>query len=745
MSAMKFFFIATIACLLSVSNAVQASGKLQYAQALASIDAREYSNALAQLRRLQRDYPGFEQLPAAQTRIAVLQESADAGDSLPVFLNALTLRDNGRIQEALAELDVIAKAFPAGALTDDALYISAYLQVMDRYDFSAARVALRTLEQRFPESAYSDSAQYLDAIAMEQLGDTQGARQALIELRERHTALSLPLDFRWPAGSVLSRYWFDRADRRLAIVEERISSASTVADQEQQADGKLRLAVNVDGVDMQLLLIPSPLTRTTQWLDAGLADQAPPSIGVFDGTVEGISNSWVRAVLQNGTLNGVVNINGEQQRLTPANLMGTLDYYQPRTKKGSLAHSMHSDLADSVQGFDALIAPPAPHSGLSPRSRSVKTDIRAVPVSIVVDSQYDRYYAGAGLANALNNLNVADGVYRQFGLALTLDEALKFDEEDDPLQLGAVPLETILRSFRDYRLRYRTLFEDSALSYLFTGNPKTDITLGLAWIGTACRLDGYDVGVTTPSSFGDVLLTHEMGHSFGAEHDSDTECNKNQRAVMWPNISERTEPTFSTCSQQSVLAARPSSCLKNSVDLAVSAQSTGTTVSFTVVNPDSALTLDAQLLVETSAPDQLQWPAGCQVQTPTSASCLLSALTPEESRMLDFSVTQQFQNTDAPVTAQLSPISALELQLANNMATVSLIGGESSGGSAIDAASGNYTQSPASRQSDTPDTGAANESGSFGRSGLFVLIALGIWRFFYTKVVGVINDGSVNR
>ncbi|CAN0494892.1 unnamed protein product, partial [Hapterophycus canaliculatus] len=171
---------------------------------------------------------------AAQTRIAVLHESADAGDSLPVFLNALSLRDDGRIEQALAELDVIAKAYPAGALTDDALYISAYLQVMDRYDFAAARVALNTLQQRFPESAYSDSAQYLDAIAMEQLGDTQGARQALIELRDRHTALSLPLDFRWPAGSVLSRYWFDRAHRRLAIVEERIAGACTVSTQEQR-------------------------------------------------------------------------------------------------------------------------------------------------------------------------------------------------------------------------------------------------------------------------------------------------------------------------------------------------------------------------------------------------------------------------------------------------------------------------------------------------------------------------------
>jgi len=401
----------------------QTVASLLYDQALESIEREDYADALTKLRRLQRDYPGYSKLAQAQTRIAVLQESVDAGDSLPVFLNALTLRDEGRIDEALAELDVIAQAFPAGALTDDALYISAYLLVMDRYDFNAARVALQTLEERFPASAYSDSAQYLDAIAMEQLGDTEGARQSLIALRERHTALSLPLNFRWPAGSVLSRYWFDRADRRLAIVEERMATASKVAMQEKD-DGRLRLQVNVEGIDMSLLLVPSPLTRTTVWLDAGLTNQGPPAIGVFDGTVEGVDNSWVRAVLQEDSVSGVVNINGEQKQLTPANpnLMGTLDYYQPRSSKRTLPGAARSDLTDSLQGLDALIAPPLEaQTSVAPRSRTLYTDMRAVPVSIVVDSAYDRYYAGAGLANAINNLNVADGVYRQFGLALSFE------------------------------------------------------------------------------------------------------------------------------------------------------------------------------------------------------------------------------------------------------------------------------------------------------------------------------------
>lgn len=671
--------ISVLVLMTSISAWVHASAETLYAQALSSVERESYSEALAQLRQLQRGYPTFKKMAAVQTRIAVLQEAADAGGSLPVFLNALTLRDQGQIMEALAELNVIAQSYPAGALTDDALYIIAYLQVMDRYDYAAARVALATLQQRFPESAYADSALYLDAIAMEQQGDTESAKLALIMLREKHTALSLPLGFRWPVGTVLSRYWFDRADRRLAIVQARIAGASAVLNERVMDDGKLRVAVNVDGEDLYLLLSPSPMTQATVWLDAALDDQLPPAVGVFDGAVEGVESSWVRAVLGNGSIRGVVNIDGVQSQLTPANLIGTLDYYQPRSRKQKVDGGLHSDLADSVQGLDVLVAPPAPASDFTSRSITAQSDVRTVPVSIVVDSQYDRYFAGEGLIHALNNLNVADGVYRDFGLALSLDEAVQFSDVDDPLMTNAVPLEAILRSFRNYRMQYSTVFKDSALSYLFTGNQRTDITLGLAWIDTACRTDGYDVGVTTPSSFGDVLLTHELGHSFGAQHDSDTQCNDNRLSVMWPNISDKTTTEFTSCAQQSVTSSHSKSCLLNSIDLALTAYSSGNTVSFTVFNADSSFEADVQLSVETSSPDQLQWPEQCFGQTPTSAICNLEAVEGGELRTIDFPVSSAFASSDALVTAQVSPTAVLELNNENNEATVSLVAGSSSG------------------------------------------------------------------
>jgi len=611
-------------------------------------------------------------MSAVQTRIAVLHESREAQDSLPLFLAALDLRDQGRLEEALVRLGQLRREHEQSSLLDDALYLSAYLQVMDRYDFAAARQALAMLRNRYPDSAYQDSADYLDAIAMEQLGDTEGASIALKRLRERHTALTLPLGFRWPAGNMLSRYWFDRTDRRLAIVEERLSAASTITERETQGDGRLRLAVNVNGIDMTLVLTPSPLTRSTVWLDGTMRDRLPPALGVYDGVVEGIDGSWVRAVLKQDTINGVVHANGRQHRLHSADLIGTLNYYQPRQGREHLDDKRDTELSDSLQGLDVLVAPPEPLINQR-RVRTVQTDVRAVPISIVVDSKFDRYYAGAGMATALNQLNVADGIYRQFGLALTLDEALTFSGSSDPLSLAPTTLESILRHFRDFRMQRDILFQDSALSYLFTGNTKTDITLGLAWIDTICRTDGYDVGVTTPSAFGDVLLTHELGHSLGALHDSDTECRNDSTQLMWPNISARTNTTLSRCSSASILASKARNCLINTVDLSLAARGDGSAIRFLVSNADTALTLDAILEVESSWPEQINWPASCQPQSPTSARCRVNDLGAGEVRQVSLPLSES-SRAAGPVTALLKPLAVLELNPEDNTATATADG-----------------------------------------------------------------------
>jgi len=637
----------------------EAPAESAYASALALIDARKHSEALVALRRIQLTYPSFSKLSAVQTRVAVLHEAADAGDSLSVFLRALNARDAGELKQALDLLDWIARERTTSTLLDDALYLSAYLSVMDGYDFPDAQARLAELSRRFPESAYSDSADYLSAIVAEQMGDTATARSTLVSLRDRHTALGLPFGFRWPTGNVLSRYWFDRADRRIDIIDRRLRTASRMASRTMLDDGRMRVGVNVDGIDMQLLLSPSALVRDTDWKDARLSDRLPPDVGVYEGEVEGASNSWVRA---------------------------------------KITH----------------------------RSSNRLTTIRSVPLSIVVDSRFDAYHAGRGLATALDYLNIADGVYRRHGLAITLDEAIGFSDDADPLKLDPGPLESFLRTFRDYRMAHETLFADSAAAYLFTGNQKTDVTLGLAWIDTLCRTDGYDVGITTPSSFGDVLLTHELGHSFGAQHDSDTSCSADRDGLMWPHISDRTSTRLTSCSAQSVATSRALSCLSNTVDLSLDATVRGDAVVFGITNPEVTTGLDARLVVETGVPGQVQWPDNCRVTTPTSADCLISTIGPAERMEFQLPLNTSVAAYGEPVGGKVEPIGIVELAPADNTAT--------SDGSALASLTAGAAREPlsvATSEAPSNDQPPALGSGSgAGSAGVWWLLLLPVelWR-----------------
>jgi len=700
------------------SSFLQTPAITHYDNALHLIKARSFSDALALLRRIQAYYPSFEKISGVQTRIAVLQEAKDAGNVLVHYLSALDKRDAGDVSGALSSLDFLLLEYKNNALHDDALYLKAYVQIMDRYDFVAARRTLAQLEQTHPESSYQDSASYLSAIALEQMGQTADAKDELVSLRNRHTAITLPFGHSWPAGNVLSRYWYDRADRRLDIIDRRTANASQMRSKLEEDSGAWKIKVNVDGIDLDFALTPSPLTLKTAWVDGGMQDRLPPAAGVFVGKVIGDQNSWVRAVIVENTITGVAFAFGQRYTMQPGTLIGTLDYYQPRSAKTRSPATPDSVSTEVELKLDAIVAPPQ-LGAAQPATRF--SDLRVVPVSIVIDAEFDRYHGGNGLVVAINQLNVADGIYRQFGLALAVDEVQVFGDHDTNSMLSApATLEDYLNSFRRYRQDHRALFNDSVLTYLFTGKQRTDRTLGLAWIDTLCRTDGYDVGITTPSAIGEVLLTHELGHSLGSQHDSDTSCNQDTSKIMWPHISTRTEVEFSDCSQSSLSGARAKQCLIDAVDLALGVDAGAGGVEFEITNLDSTIAVDATLAIETSSAGLAVYPAGCNQVAPTSAQCVISALGAGERRTLFIKVADSKRHADAFITGQLMPVATQDFEVSNNTASYAVHAGTTSSEHLLLAGGA----SGATQTSVNVQAPAAAGSGSVSKSGLLLLSLL---------------------
>ncbi len=667
--------VMLVLCSVTVIPAAYANeteAQTAYDQALGNISRGQFKEALQVLRQLQKQYPSFSNISGVKTRIAILHESDIAGSELLGFLRALDSRDAGNADRALIELRLLTQQVPNSPLVDDALYLMAYIQVMERFDYEEARRLLIELVQKAPDTAYLDAADYLNAIALEQSGDTAQAILQFEALRDRHTGVSLPFGYRVARGNVLSRYWFDRANQRLQILAEQKDKASSLAKRTSMGDEGLLVSVLIGGVEADLVLQASGLTRDTQWRDGRLRDQLPPSVGVYSGYVVGDEDSWARVVLSGDDIHGSVRMQGQEYRLHTEDLIGTLDYYQPKHRAGE-AIKMGGSNPDLPMLLDTLPTPP-----ISPRShrgsvdkRASSTDLRVVPLSIVIDSQYNRYYNGQALAYAINTINVADAIYRPLGLALMLDETVVIDADSqfDPLDIGPNTLEAMLRNFRDYRMDKDTLFSDSALVYLFTGNPKTDVTLGLAWIDTACRYDGFDVGVTTPSSFSDVLFTHELGHSLGARHDTETECSGSTGFLMSPRISGNTATSMTSCSQTSIANSLNRACFLDALDLSLNLQQVGDSVAIDVRNLDSVRTVSAQVNIEVDSTAQVDWPSLCEVTGPGSAACQIPALQPNSVHSLNVA----FRASEQPrLSAQVSTNETVDPTPSNNVVALNM-------------------------------------------------------------------------
>jgi len=486
-------------------------------------------------------------------RMSVLDEAIRFGEdpAVSLFLGALTHRDNREYVLAIDQLRLITEQFPTSYLADDAHYLIGYIALMDQFDFRQAHEALRTLLFSYPQTRYYDTAMYSEAIALEQLGDTKAAIERFEQLRQRHSQVSLQLlKIRVPSNNVISRYWFDRADKRLGILQARVNGAAKVVTRRLLSSHvrTLKVTVDVDGRELVLLLEPSRLDKNTLFKDADGRAISAPRANYYTGKIEGVEDSWVRVSMEGNSIEGIAQRYGERIVLHPDTHIGTIDYYQP---KQPLGNELRPDLQDYVMEPPAQTESSAlQRVNLNKAQADSNSVSRVAQIAVVIDSQYNDYYGGNGLAYALSALNVADGIFREdFQLALEVVSATVFDSrERDPMNLGPVTLETMLRKFRDYRMGLGNSSTRASLTYLFSGNRNSDQAIGLAWIGAACRLDGYDVGVTTPSDYGDLLVTHELGHSFGAQHDTDTNCKDNTHRLMWPRISSLTTQEFSQCS-----------------------------------------------------------------------------------------------------------------------------------------------------------------------------------------------------
>lgn len=347
------------------------------------------------------------------------------------------------------------------------------------------------------------------------------------------------------------------------------ASAATAYTQQMQ--------LSANGQLLTLLLKPSTVTESISVMNnAGTEHQVP--VNTFTGKIKGDPDSWVRLTQSYNTLDGVISRFGKRFRLQQSgnDAVEITPLADNHNRHVTITHNPLSNMRfdrNTLQG-------------------ATKGDVTKVAkIAIVVDSQFNDHHNGNGLAYALGLINAVDGVYREeFGLALEVATAINIvDAKSDPFIHGPIEVETMLRRFRDFRINSPFLDDSVSLVHLFTGNRPSDEPVGLAWIDTACRPDGYDVGLSTPYRHDILLVAHEIAHNLGALHDSDTACHATTDKVMWPYISAGTSQQFSSCTVETVKRKLANSCHAQAIDLELAMSvNDNSTVQATVRNNDTS-------------------------------------------------------------------------------------------------------------------------------------------------------------
>ena len=334
------------------------------------------------------------------------------------------------------------------------------------------------------------------------------------------------------------------------------------------------------GKDFTLNLTPSTLLN----MPGGIAADLPI---LLQGVVEGYEQSWARISISDGKPTGYIWVNDHLYQLA---------LVKPNASTRDNIQDENHDQTEWV-----IVEPdPAMSTRINARAESPRSVTRAITVGIAIDTQFDLWHQGRGLAKALEIINGVEGIYQQqLGLAIRIDAVLELNKLDnDPLLEIDGKLEDVLQGFRNFRATQPSLNTPLTLVHLFSGHRDGNSVVGLGWIDTACRTDGYDLSVSTPFAFDVLLAAHEIAHNLGALHDDDIRCSgsvtNEGNGLMVEKLNGDTTSTLSTCSLNNMRPAIARNCNLDNIDLALQVSSTAVStdklqrrITLTVDNTDT--------------------------------------------------------------------------------------------------------------------------------------------------------------
>ncbi len=183
-------------------------------------------------------------------------------------------------------------------------------------------------------------------------------------------------------------------------------------------------------------------------------------------------------------------------------------------------------------------------------------------VAIVADTFYQNHWGNNTTASILNLMNNVDGIYsNQIGVTLNVAQILTLNDNGP---MTATDSGVLLPQFRDWVGAGN--LTNPGLAHLFTSRNLDGNIKGRAYVNVLCAGKwGTGIDEIVGNSYETIIVAHEMGHNFGADHDGDSNgsCPNEppNTYIMSPTVSA-SYTDFSPCSASVVTTnAGVASCI----------------------------------------------------------------------------------------------------------------------------------------------------------------------------------------
>ncbi|HET9865547.1 MAG TPA: zinc-dependent metalloprotease family protein [Steroidobacteraceae bacterium] len=400
---------------------------------------------------------------------------------------------------------------------------------------------------------------------------------------------------------------------------------------------------------------------------------------VLRGRITGVAGSWVRLTRVGNGMQGAI---WDGNDIYVIARYGSIARHLTTPLDASPDQTVVYRLSDTLNGLppefcglsDELAASASASAGVSTKrdttglqqyknliaelraSAQTAGDLDTLSISLIADQAYQAQFGANSEDSMIARLNVVDGIFtEQVGVILTPSETRLVPADADPFT--STQADVLLDQLSTYR-ENNPAVRAAGLAHLMTGKNLNDDVLGIAFLDVLCDV-GAGVSLSdseTGEFFSALVMAHEIGHNFGAEHDGvPGACSSTPTTfLMSPQLNGSSQ--FSQCSLDSMaltVAAARGRCLApaSDADLALLlppspylpiSNGSGFSVPFSIRSQGNQPATNVKLQFAFPAwfpPQDATIPGATCTFTPPLLACTLGDFAVAEERALTLNVT----------------------------------------------------------------------------------------------------------